>query len=472
VDALRRLLPAPLRAQSSEERVLWHCMVFTYLYYALGALYVVAPVVGWVLIIKLAKRRGLAEVPPSVWAWVVAMMVLLLALIMAHADYHMGLPPTAKSAVGWAKGWALIAIFIVIGCGQVRLELLARAACWLGVQTLLLLPIFLLAWVVGLPERLYVSPISLVGGPGPEFFAVYLYGISPDSGTPRWSFFAPWAPAIGMVMCVYLSIGLNEPNRWLRWLGCSGMVVAIVLSGSRLGLLAAPGVLIVAWMLSNAQRPVVYLTLAPLALFAALVVNPVLDIYDQAMSRFHGARADSSRVRAALGRIALQRWQADAPIWGHGNVEAGPHLVEHMPIGSHHTWFGLLFVKGLVGAVALATVLLWALGSLLLSGLRTPATVTAMRILLVMFLYTFAENLEILAYLYWPGLVALGIGLRQASQGARERKAARLTTSAASPPVTGPRPYAAATITPAYNAGPVNNPQRRRVRAGTAPVGW
>ena len=32
-------------------------------------------------------------------------------------------------------------------------------------------------------------------------------------------------------------------------------------------------------------------------------------------------------------------------------VERGPHLVEFMPIGSHHTWYSLLFVKGSSGAL-------------------------------------------------------------------------------------------------------------------------
>ena len=38
---------ADLRPESPEEQVLWHCIVWTYAYYLLGALYVLAPVVGW-----------------------------------------------------------------------------------------------------------------------------------------------------------------------------------------------------------------------------------------------------------------------------------------------------------------------------------------------------------------------------------------------------------------------------------------
>jgi hypothetical protein len=47
-----------------------------------------------------------------------------------------------------------------------------------------------------------------------------------------------------------------------------------------------------------------------------------------------------------LGEIAQQRWRHEAFWFGHGMVERGPHLVEYMPIGSHHSWYGLLLSKG------------------------------------------------------------------------------------------------------------------------------
>lgn len=32
--------------------------------------------------------------------------------------------------------------------------------------------------------------------------------------------------------------------------------------------------------------------------------------------------------------------------------------------------------------------------------------------ILILFLYTFGENLEILSYLYWPGLVIMGMAFK------------------------------------------------------------
>jgi hypothetical protein len=415
-QAMTTVPPDSISPQGLAERVLWHSIVWTYGYYVLGALYVLAPVIGWTLLVRLAKQRGLAEVPAVVWAWAVGMLVMLLALIVAHADFDLGLGLMIKSSIGWAKGWALIVVFMIIGCGQVRLALLARAAALLGIQTLCVLPVVILAWAAGLPQQLYISPVSLVGGPGPEYFAVELYGISPDNGAPRWRLFAPWAPAIGMVMAVYFFLVLNERNARLRRWGLAGIVLSIVLSGSRLGLLALPITWGLTWLFSNRSKPSLYFTAAPLALLAGLSAQTLSDLYEQAVSGFHGARADSSRVRATLGRIALERWRNEAVLWGHGAVERGPHLVEYMPIGSHHTWFGLLFVKGLVGALALAIPMLWSAAVLIRHAGRSELQRTALSMLILIMLYTFAENLEILAYLYWPALVVLGLAFREAAR--------------------------------------------------------
>ena len=129
-------------------------------------------------------------------------------------------------------------------------------------------------------------------------------------------------------------------------------------------------------------------------------------------------RADSNRVRELLGDIAIERWRTEAPIWGHGIVERGPHAVEYMPIGSHHTWFGLLFVKGAVGAIALAVPLIWStIEFALLAVTRSAAGRIAFGMVLLMTFYSIGENLEILAYLMWPGLIVMGIAARELREG-------------------------------------------------------
>ena len=402
--------------------MIWYAMTGTWAFYALGALYVVAPVIAWLLatlglvrlVAHLADGRplGALGVSASVALWFVGMAAMLVALLVGHVAQGLWLGTIVKSSIGWAKGWALLALFPFIGCLAVRPAILVRAACVVGAHTLLITPLLIAAWALGLPQTPYVSPLQAVGGPGPEFFAMTLYEIDPGSGTPRFRFFTPWAPAAGFVGNVYFLFALAEPDRRWKALGLGGALAMILLSQSRLALVVLASVPLAVWGLSRIGRPVMlYLGGVACALLGA-VAAPLMALGERAAVAFREARADSSRVRSALGRIAVDRWRSEAPIWGHGVVERGPHLVEYMPIGSHHTWFGLLFVKGVVGFGALALPLLASFAALLVRAPRSSEARIGLGVVLVLFLYTFGENLEVVAYLVWPGLVFLGLGTR------------------------------------------------------------
>jgi hypothetical protein len=139
----------------------------------------------------------------------------------------------------------------------------------------------------------------------------------------------------------------------------------------------------------------------------------ILHLVDDLTTAFTGARASSSRVRAVLQSIALHRWWAEAPIFGHGTIERGPHLVEFMPIGTHHTWNGLLFVKGVVGFAALAVPIAVSAFEFTLKSLCDRTARAALGVLVAVLLFSFGENLESLAYLLWPGFLMLGIAMRR-----------------------------------------------------------
>jgi hypothetical protein len=128
----------------------------------------------------------------------------------------------------------------------------------------------------------------------------------------------------------------------------------------------------------------------------------------------------------ALKRIAVDRWRREAPIWGHGIVKPGPHLVEAMPIGSHHTWAGLLYVKGIVGFLALAIPMAASAVELLRRAVSSRYRLGAagLGVLAILFLYTFGENLEILVYLYWPGMILMGKALQEQPRPAESSSAA------------------------------------------------
>ncbi len=411
--------------ETTEEKLIWYTMVGTYGFYLVGALYLVVPVMAWTLFAlglwrwlkpkSGAEFQSIPNVPTTVIIWFAGMAMMLMALLFGHSLNGLGLSATIKSSIGWAKGWALLAIFPFIGCLHVRPELLYRAACIVCLHTLLLLPLFIGAYLVGLPQNLWVSPFKLLGGPGPEFFMLNLYELEPGTGAPRWRFFTPWAPAAGFVANIYFLFALKEKNIKWRTIGMVGSIIIVLMSKSRLGLISIGSVWLVTWFLTNLGRPFVIYIIGMGTFFLGLLAMPLLSFAQMFVDAFTQARVDSSRVRAALARIAVDRWAREAPIWGHGVVERGPHLVEYMPIGSHHTWYGLLFVKGIVGFFSLAIPMLCSFAALwrnaLLKGRVGDAAQTGLSIVLVLFLYTFGENLEILPYLIWPGLVFIGLGV-------------------------------------------------------------
>lgn len=429
------------------ERWIYRTIVWTWPLYGIGALYVVGPVLGWslgglaFLIIYLGPAmrkdmRATGPVPPVVWAWFAGMAVMLIALWVGHTDWNLGTGKTIKSSIGWAKGWALLALFPLIGAVlPVRRSVLSRAQCVVGLWTLLLAPVLLAAPYIGLPERIFTSPLKAIGGPGPEYFSVYLFTWDPATWTPRWQFYAPWSPFAALLGVIMVLFALEERDSKWRSFGIAAGILIILASKSRMGLVGLVACTIGprmmplllrswAWHLGAAMA-------ATMAVFGVKVATGFLD----AVGAFKAARADSTRVRAALQRIAAERWENDAYWFGHGTVQPGSHAVEFMPIGSHHTWYGLLFVKGLVGFVALLVPFVWQTLLAMKDATLSPRGYLPMGIMMTLTLLSFGENIEIEAYLLWPALVALGIHARELQDAKIAARQARLVLNDTDPKI-------------------------------------
>ncbi len=415
----------PLPLQNLPERCIWYPMVFTYAIWLVGGLYIVGSVLGWLLFLFLmiqwlaqdedtpdAKR---ITIPFSIWIWILGMLVMEVALILGHMDFNLGTGQMIKSSIGWAKGWAGLALYPLAGCLNIRPQVLYRAACVVGFVTLLITPLLLITPSLHLPPILYVSPLKAVGGPGNEFFDVPLYEIDGSTGDLRWRLFTPWGPALGFVGNVFFMLCLQEKNKAWRWRGMAGSVLMCFVCKSRLAQLCIVVIPLLTVFLSRLSRPLMLVGLGFTSFLSGIFSPVILLAIQNYWENFKSARAGSTRVRMALKRIAVERWQREAPLWGHGVVENGPHIVEHMPIGSHHSWAGLLFVKGIVGFFALAVPMLVSFVDLLLRsmGRNRPTAQVGLSIIMILFLYTFGENLEILTYLYWPGLIVMGIAFTE-----------------------------------------------------------
>lgn len=403
-----------MQFKSLEEQVLYYALSGTWVIYFLGAMYLMPPVLGWSLLGLWASQRIKGEnqkpIPTLVWAWILAMLVMEIALIAGHFSWNLPIPLLIKSSIGWMKGWALFAVFALIGgCMNVRGTVLAKAASNLAIQTLWLIPIMLIAPAIGLPGSLYQSPLSMLGGPGPEYFEVQIYGAG-FSGDTRWRFFAPWAPAATVAFGILTPLILRHKSSSSRTAaGIIAVVLVVMMSKSRLGLISIPCTILFTAALSRLTSPRVLWTAAAVTVAAGLLGGPLAEFVMEQKDALTQMRADSSYVRNVLGRIAMYRWQTEAPIFGHGVVEAGPPIVEEMPIGSHHSWFGLLFVKGAVGFAALLVPLVISFVSLTLRAQRSRNARAALATIIFFSFSTFTENVEMLAYLMWPGFVLLGI---------------------------------------------------------------
>ncbi len=416
-----------IQPQNFPERVVWYAMTWTYVFYLLGATYIVGSVVGWILFAYLLLKLWLQDentpeeekivIPWITWVWILGMLMMEVALIMGHLDYNLPTSQIIKSSIGWAKGWALIALYPLAGCLNIRPKLIYRAACVICFQTLVISPLLIAAPLLHLPETLYVSPLKAVGaGLGPTFFDVSLYAVDFD-GQIRQRLFTPWGPALGFVANIYFTLAVREKNKKWRWYGIIGAIYLSQICKSRLAQVCILSTPIFIFVLSRLIRPYILMLLGSASVIAGILATNIMNAVAAFWKNFKAQRAASSRVRAALKEIAFYRAETEAPIWGHGILQMGPHVVEFMPIGSHHTWAGLAFVKGMVGFYSLAIPMLLGFLFLLVKAQNNRDAATGLAILFILFLYTFGENLEILAYLYWPGLIVMGIGFSNNTTG-------------------------------------------------------
>lgn len=382
-----------------------------YIFYVLGIIYIVPIFFSWFIALKTLLTPSNKSFPAIWYIWLIMAILMYLSLIMGHINFNLGFAMLLKSSIGWMKGWALLPLFI--GFGSIMLispARVARCVCQLLAFTAVLIPILLILAMIGIPGKIYTSPLYKVFGVSAEFFTIALYSITPSEGV-RFPLFAPWAPAIGFFAVIAFWIIRLEVNSKLRYASYIAVLAMVALSASRLAWIALLGSSFLIFLLENKNNGFFYIVLSIITVFIGLNLDTMLVILGEIIQGFHSLRSNSSFVRATLGDIAVYRWKTEAFWFGHGNVEFGPHLVEFMPIGSHHTWLGLLFIKGIVGFFALAFALITTTIMQIYYYNFNKLSQSGLGITITIILFTFGENLEILTYLIWPGLIVIGQSL-------------------------------------------------------------
>ena len=213
-----------------EEKLIWLAIVAFWPVYAIGGLYVMGAIVGW-LILGLVVLRWYVEgatefnrMPLISGLWIVAMLVMLLCVWIGHTNWSLGLAKTIKSSIGWMKGWALIALFIALGSVlKMRTQRLIRAVCITSTLAIGFFVLSFLVYLVGGPEVLFVSPLKIVGGPGPEYFEFRFFGMNPETGMPRWFFLCAMGTRSGITVLLVFTYLFARKTCYLENLRCNGV---------------------------------------------------------------------------------------------------------------------------------------------------------------------------------------------------------------------------------------------------------
>ncbi|MFB2973580.1 O-antigen ligase family protein [Aerosakkonema sp. BLCC-F183] len=411
--------------QNFEEKIVWYSITGIYILYFIGAQHLLAPGLAWFLAFYLCKKlwNQTEDTPPEeritipigIWVWIICMLFMEVALVAAHLDFDMSLFKTIKSSINFfVRTWALFALFPLIGCLKIRPQLIYRAICIVCLQSLIFIPICYVASLIHLKSLLYVSPLFKLGGVGAEYYNVYLYGVDGETHQARLYLFTPWAPALGLVGDLYFFLTYKEASKKWRWIGIIGAAAMVWGSASRLGILCLLILPVVNFVLGYFSRPLVQLGTGIISFLAGLFGLQIINWAKDFKAQFDGQRAGSSKVREILANLAMYRWETEAPIWGHGVAEPkGPPVTTGKPIGSHHAWFGLLFTNGIVGLIAFAIPLTWTFIEFFIKAQKSDIAKIALGVVLVLFFYSFAENIESLIYVYWPALVIMGIAFKE-----------------------------------------------------------
>lgn len=423
-----------IKPQNLEEKLVWYTIVGTYGLYFIGAQFVWIPALAFFLLFRVAQKlweqtpdtpaEERITVPISVWVWAIAMILMEIALVMAHVDRDLGISKMVFTTVNsWARTWALMGIFPLVGCLKIRTELIARAACILCIQSLVLAIVCSLMFLLGIPDPAYISPLVTFRGAATNYL-VDLYDIGGDLGEARQfrlKLFTNFANSLGVVGNVYFFIATLERNRKWRLWGMVGGAAMVIGSGSRSTIVCLPLVPITIWFLTNFGWPI-QIAAGVLSTITGMIAPQIIELFETIWNKaVKGYRGNSELVRRRLAEVTMNRW-TDYPIWGHGYVEEkGPKYTEHMPIGSHNQWPDLLYVRGMVGFIAFSFVMLWSFVDLTIKAQKSTIARVGLSVLLVLLIATTAIDIENTAYLYWPGLVMMGIAFKESVPAAVDR---------------------------------------------------
>ncbi len=412
-----------MKPQNFEEKLVWYYILGTYVWYFLGCQFVLGPALGWFLMLYLVKKlwEETEDTPDeekvtrpsfSVWVWIVSMLIMEVAVIAAHLDWNLGTSKLIGATLVWARSWALMALFPLAGCLNIRPRLIYRAVCIVCLQSIFFLVFNYLMYNLG-QNIYYVGPFWKILRGDPTPYSVNLYTFDEFNNEFRQQLFTPYPNSLGIVATVFFLLASQESDKKWRWIGMVGAAAMVMSSLSRMTTLCLIIVPILTWLLTNFSWRL-QITAAATSFVCGIFAPQIIEFVTTNLENtFSSYRASSKVIRDRLREISLDQWK-NAPVWGHGVVlPKGPKVTEFMPIGTHHQWAGILYLKGVVGLAVFIFSLVWSFIDLLIKAQITRNGKVAFSIFLNLLICTSAAEIEAPAYLYWPGLVMIGIAFKE-----------------------------------------------------------
>jgi hypothetical protein len=411
---------AAIRPCNLPETLVWYYIIGTYGIYYIGGLYLFAPLLAIFLTGYLLRKWWIQtpETPEDekiyisipAWVWLICIGIIAISVVVGGVEADLPASKIIFTLVNrWFKTFVLMALFILIGHLKIRSQLIYRAACIFCIQSLILVVIFtLLSNLFDTSIYSYVSPFEKFGG-GSLYYEVRVFGAVLDVGEKRLQMIAPWPPALGLVGDIFFCLCLQEKDLKLRLLGMAGASALVISSVSRAAIVCLPLIPLLSWVLVNFMTPWVMFLFSGGLLSMTLFLSEIQERVSLLASSINDYRAGSTKARDLLKQLALDGWK-ESPIWGHGTMTAnGPASVGFRGIGSHHTWYGILYAYGIVAAIPFAIALAWSLFDLITKVGTQKNAVVGICILFVLLIFSTIDNIDTLAYLYWPGMLMLGI---------------------------------------------------------------
>lgn len=365
---------------------------------------VLLPVGGLIVLRLLFARKRILRMGLTAWLWCVAGLMQAISVVVNGISKDIsGGSLLYRLVSSPVTGWVTLGLAIEVGRHyRLNSARLVRAVCILGGYILVLgLATLVFAVTSGLEQLSLRSPVatflpdSLPSVKDEFTLRFFLEGHFMGHSVPRLILFYPWSVCLGFAGIAIFFIALQERCFLPRQVGIWGGVVAVVGSMSRAAVVA----LLISWIVYHFRRA--YPVYQVAALTVAIVIGGgFMAMGYQPRSLFSEVNQSIARMREGSTEARDQGYQEswtgfiESPVIGQGWPGGVISEAIPMPIGTHSTFYGVLYTGGVLTFSAVCAAMLWTLLALFRqSSLRTGEHRSAFAIALALAILCYGEGI-------------------------------------------------------------------------------